>query len=183
MGECRWRRPLVRTETLEILDFADAADEEAWQTIDDVVMGGVSRSTFRVEPGGIGVFEGVVSLEQGGGFASVRSRPAQVDLGGYDGLEVRTRGDGKRYRFRLRTGPNLQGVAYQVSFETEAGVWQSTRFGFEMFRPTFRGREVPEAPPLDVSSITSFGWLIAEEQAGPFRLEIDRVRAYKEGGS
>jgi hypothetical protein len=31
-----------------------------------------------------------------------------------------------------------------------------------------------------VENITSFGWLVADEQAGHFRLEIDWVRAYAE---
>jgi len=167
-------------ETLEIFDFSRRADEKVWRSIDDVVMGGVSASEFRVPSGGIGVFQGVLSLEHGGGFAFVRSRSAQFDLGGYDGLEVRVRGDGKRYRLRLRADPYPDGVAYQVSFETQAGAWQSLRFPFEHFRPTFRGRTVPDAPPLDVSSITSFGWMIADKQAGSFHLEIDWVRAYVE---
>jgi monofunctional biosynthetic peptidoglycan transglycosylase len=165
-----------------VLDFSEGA-EEAWEVVNDVVMGGVSTSDFRVESGGVAVFEGTVSLKHGGGFASVRSRPARLDLSAYTGLEVRVRGDGKRYRFRLRTDPELRGVAYQATFDTDADVWQTIRFPFKRFRPTFRGRRVPEAPPLDARSITSFGWLIAERQAGPFRLEIDWVRSYGEGGS
>jgi monofunctional biosynthetic peptidoglycan transglycosylase len=143
-------------------------------------MGGVSSSHLRVTSGGIGIFEGVLSLERGGGFASVRSRPERIDLSAYHGLEIRVRGDGKRYRLRLRTHPDREGVAYQVGFETQAGVWQSSRMPFKDFRPRFRGRDVPDAPRLDVSSITSFGWIVAGSQAGPFRLEIDWMRAYGE---
>ena len=165
-------------ETVEIFDFSSASDEAAWQPIGDPVMGGVSVSGFRVDPAGQGVFEGALSLERGGGFASVRSRPASMDLSAQDGLDIRVCGDGKRYRLRLRTRPDLDGVAYQVSFETEAEVWQSMRFPFDEFRPTYRGRPVPDAPRLDTGSITSFGWMIADRQAGPFRLEIDWVRAY-----
>lgn len=167
-------------EAFKIFDFSSRADEDVWQSIDDVVMGGVSASEFRVTPGGMGVFHGVLSLEHGGGFASVRSRPARVDLSAYDGLEIRARGDGKRYRLRLRTDPHLDGVAYQVGFKARDGAWQAMRFPFERFRPVFRGRAVPDAPPLDVSNVTSFGWMIADKQAGPFRLEIDWVRAYVE---
>jgi len=165
---------------LGIFDFGETADEEAWETIDDVVMGGVSQSEFRVSSEGVGIFEGVLSLEQGGGFASVRSRPARYDLSPYEGLEIRVRGDGRRYRLRLATGPDMEGVAYQAGFETRSGVWQSIRFPFDGFRPRYHGRDVPEAPPLDASSITSFGWIVADKQPGRFRLEIDWVRAYGE---
>ena len=170
-------------KALTIFDFSQGADEEVWRSIDDVVMGGVSASQLRIEPEALGVFHGLLSLNRGGGFASVRSRPAQRDLSAYNGLEIRVRGDGKRYRLRLRADPHLDGVAYQVSFETESGVWQSMRFPFERFRPTFRGREVPDAPPLDLSSVMSFGWMIADKQPGRFRLEIDWVRAYVEAGA
>jgi len=170
----------VQGKTRELFDFAERSDQDAWRSVDDVVMGGVSSSQFRVTSGGIGVFEGVLSLESGGGFASVRSRPERVDLSGYDGLEVRVRGDGKRYRLRLRTYPDREGVAYHVGFDTQSGVWRSIRFPFETFRPRFRGRDVPEAPALDVSSITSFGWLVADRQEGPFCLEVDWVRAYSQ---
>lgn len=175
----RGRLPL-NGEALEIFDFSKRADEEVWQSIDDVVMGGVSASAFRVGSDGVGVFQGVLSLERGGGFASVRSRPMAIDLSPYDGLEIRTRGDGKRYRLRLRTDPHLDGVAYQVGFQAGAGAWQVLRFPFERFRPVFRGRPVPNAAPLDTGNITSFGWMIADKQAGRFRLEIDWVRAYVE---
>ena len=169
---------MIKAETLTLFDFDKHKDEETWRSIDDVVMGGVSASKFHVAPEGLGVFEGTLSLERGGGFASVRSRPAQMDLSAYDGLAIRVRGDGKRYRLRLRADPEFDGVAYQVGFETQAGVWETMRFSFDRFRPTYRGRDVPDAPPLSLDTIMSFGWMIADKQAGPFRLEIDWVRAY-----
>jgi monofunctional biosynthetic peptidoglycan transglycosylase len=166
---------------LVLFDFDEQADQRPWRSIDDVVMGGVSASKFYIAPEGVGVFEGVLSLERGGGFASVRSQPAQMDLSAYGGLEIRVGGDGKRYRLRLRADPEFDGVAYQVGFETDAGVWQLKRFSFDRFRPTFRGRDVPDAPPLNIDTIMSFGWMIADKQAGPFRLEIDWICAYADG--
>lgn len=74
-----------------------------WQPINDGVMGGVSSSRLRHDPRGFAVFEGMVSLENRGGFASVRSQvraPANVDATSYL-MEVFS--DGKRYKFNLRT--------------------------------------------------------------------------------
>jgi hypothetical protein len=94
--------------------------EEPWPNIDDRVMGGVSRSGMRVA-NGIAVFEGQVSLDRNGGFASVRSRPAEHDLSAYRGVVLKVRGDGKRYRFRLRTADAKDGVSYQAPLEPGAG--------------------------------------------------------------
>ena len=170
----------MHRDTRLVFDFSEEGDEDAWRSIDDVVMGGVSASGFRVTSNGIGVFEGVVSLEQGGGFASVSSRPARIDLGDSDGVDVRLRGDGRRYRLRLRTGTGADEVSYQAGLQTEDGVWREERLPFQVFEARYHGQPVPDAPPLDPRCITSFGLLIADRQAGPFRLEIDWIAAYGE---
>ena len=165
-----------------LFDFGSTASEDAWTSTDDVIMGGVSSSALHIQPEGIAVFEGDLSLERGGGFASVHAELPGANLSAYNGLEMRVRGDGRRYRARLRAAPESTPVTYHASFETEPGVWESIRLPFESFKPRFHGRWVPDAPPLDVENITSFGWLVADKQAGHFRLEIDWVRAYAGDG-
>jgi monofunctional biosynthetic peptidoglycan transglycosylase len=160
--------------------FEQSGDAEAWLAIDDVVMGGRSASRLYMEADEVAVFSGRVSLENNGGFASVRSQPKRVDLEGYAGVELRVRGDGRQYRLRLHNQPGWGAIAYQAAFETVPGQWQTVRFPFSAFRPTFRGRSVPDAPPLDPSQIHTFGLMIADKQAGPFRLELDWLRAYPE---
>jgi NADH dehydrogenase [ubiquinone] 1 alpha subcomplex assembly factor 1 len=167
--------------TLLLFDFGRPADVETWQPVDDVVMGGVSSSQLRVTAEGRGLFAGQVSLAHNGGFASVRSQPRRVDLEGYDGLELRVRGDGHRYQMRLRTDPRFDGIAYGASFDTLPGAWQTVRLPFSAFRPTFRGWTVPDAPPLQLDQVYSFGLLISDKQAGPFRLEVDWLQAYAGG--
>jgi hypothetical protein len=157
-------------------------DASAWSAVDDVVMGGVSASALRVTPQGTALFTGTVSLANNGGFASVRSRPAPADLSACDGLELRVRGDGKRYQLRLRLDPHFDGVDYRAHFDTEAGQWQRVRLPFAAFEPTFRGWRPPNAPPLDPGRIYTFGFMISSKQAGDFRLEIDWLRAYGDGG-
>ena len=160
-----------------VFEFAPGA--EPWPNIDDPVMGGLSRSRMRLS-GGVAVFEGVVSLENNGGFASLRSRPAEHDLRGFDGIALRLRGDGKVYGVRLRTDSRFDGVSYQTKVATEAGRWVEIRLPFETFAPVFRGRRVPGYPALDPGTIQTFGLIISDKQEGPFRLEIDRITAYRE---
>lgn len=162
-----------------LFDFNQPADAQHWRPIDDIVMGGISSSQFQVEPGGVGVFSGSVSLANNGGFASVRSRPARCNLRAYTGLELRVRSDGKTYQLRLRDNPAFDGVSYTVSFSTPPGEWQQLQFPFHSFQPTFRGRTLTNAPPLSSGTIYSFGFMIASKQSGSFRLEIDWVCAYK----
>jgi NADH dehydrogenase [ubiquinone] 1 alpha subcomplex assembly factor 1 len=161
-----------------VVDFGDPAEVRAWSAIDDVVMGGVSSSALLVSPSGTALFTGSLSLEHGGGFASVRSPEAARRLAGLRGLRLELRGDGRRYKLRLRTSPGFDGIAYQAPFATEAGSWSEVCLGFEEFLPVFRGRVVRDAAPLDPGEVLALGLLVSDGQAGAFRLEIARIRAW-----
>ena len=149
-----------------------------WFSIDDVVMGGVSHSAMRME-NGCAVFMGVVSLDHGGGFASVRSQPALWDLRDYTGIELTFRGDGRRYKLRLKTDPGFDGVNWETAFVTDAGARQTLRFPFRDLAPVYRGKPVSGVPPFDPGRIATFGLLISDRQSGPFRLEVETVAAYQ----
>jgi uncharacterized surface protein with fasciclin (FAS1) repeats len=66
-------------EAVTLMDFAD--DSQRWRIVNDDVMGGISDSRFRID-GGKAVFTGRLSLENNGGFASVRSPPEQLESQG-----------------------------------------------------------------------------------------------------
>jgi monofunctional biosynthetic peptidoglycan transglycosylase len=142
-------------------------------------MGGISSSEM-LAVDGVGVFKGVLSLEHGGGFASVRSGEGRYDLSGYDGLTIHARGDGKRYGLRLRTSEAFDGVNHQVDFTPVAGVWLDVKLPFACFRPVFRGRPLTGHPPLNPAAIKTFGLIIAGRQEGPFRLELKSIAGYRE---
>jgi NADH dehydrogenase [ubiquinone] 1 alpha subcomplex assembly factor 1 len=161
-----------------IIDFGDAGEQGRWEEVNDLVMGGLSAGRVAVADGKA-IFSGRVSLENFGGFASVRSLPREFDLVGCDGLIVRVRGDGRRYRLRLKTDDEYEGIAYQATFFTEPDQWLEARISFEEFFPVFRGRLVKGAPALDPARVRRIGFMIADRQEGLFRLEIGEVRAYR----
>jgi monofunctional biosynthetic peptidoglycan transglycosylase len=100
------------------------------------------------------------------------------DLSDQAGLEIRVRGDGRTYQLRLRTEDRFDGVAYRAGFTTAVGVWITIRLAFAEFEPTFRGRILTEAPPLDATRIQQVAFMLADKQPGPFALEIDHVRTF-----
>ena len=158
-----------------LFDFSaapDAANE--WRAVNDVVMGGVSEGTFEPTEAGA-AFTGTVSLERGGGFASVRAPEATYDLSGADGLQLRLRGDGKRYWCTAYTEPGGS-VSYRAPVAPPAD-WTTVAVPFEDLVPYRRGTKRPDAPPLAPARVRTMGFLIADEQAGPFRLEVAWIRA------
>ncbi len=165
-----------------LFDFQTETNSSAWELVNDDVMGGVSASQFQVRPKtagiiGCAVFRGTVRLENNGGFASVRSTPVQMNLAGFTACVLSVRGDGHRYKFGVRTDAGFDAPFYQCSFATKPGEWEEHRLAFADFVPTFRGRVLSEVPPLNPARINSIGFLISDQQAGPFCLEIAWIKA------
>jgi monofunctional biosynthetic peptidoglycan transglycosylase len=160
-----------------IFDFQDPRGARQWEAVNDDVMGGVSEGGARATDTGMLEFSGTVSLENNGGFASIRSRAAPIDLSGYAGLLIRVRGDGKRYAFTLRTDVRIVAGAYRLKFATRADEWQEIYLPFSEFEPTSFGQRRPDLPPLNPGRIRSFGFTISDKQAGPFRLGVKWIKA------
>lgn len=160
-----------------LLDFTAPTDVASWRPVDDVVMGGVSRSDFSQAEPGIARFRGNVSLENLGGFASVRTAPRDWDAAHARAFVLRVRGDGKQYKFTLRTSDRFDGIQYQARFTAPAGAWTDVRLPVDAFVPTFRGRKVPFAAALDPSRVRVLGFTIGDGQAGPFDLLVDHITA------
>jgi hypothetical protein len=148
-----------------------------WRVVNDGVMGGLSQSRIVRTERGTGLFSGELSLENNGGFASVRASLPDLDLEEQSAVVLRVRGDGRRYQLRFRTDDRFDGMAYRAFFETEAGEWTTVRIPFDEFRATFRGRVFENAEPLDPSGVRQVGLMLADKQPGDFALEIDWIKA------
>lgn len=153
----------------------DNIETQHWQTINDTVMGGVSTSRFYHEFG-YGVFEGDVSLDNNGGFASVRRLIAPKFY--HNGIiRLSVKGDGRTYQLRIKTHDIYQGAAYVAEFTTTANQWQQLSFSEDDFSPRFRGRFIVDAPPLKFGDAIQVGLLIGDKTAGKFKLQVQAIEA------
>lgn len=152
------------------MDFTNPnAMRDCW-IVNDNVMGGISQSSLRQDVHGM-FFEGVVSLENNGGFASMRS--SVIIPKGTQMIILLAKGDGKRYKLVLRTELAPR-VTYSADFITES-TWQTYRFNLSQFKATFRGQAV-NAPTLDFSDVIEFGILISNNQAGNFGIQLKTLQ-------
>jgi monofunctional biosynthetic peptidoglycan transglycosylase len=138
-------------------------------------MGGVSDGRFKVSDEKTMLFFGTLSLENNGGFASVRSRPAIVNLKRGDSIAARVRGDGRKYTFNLYVPRGSGGYSFRSSFKTEQDDWVEVSFPVDKFVATYRGREFPDQK-LDPTKVNSVGFLLGDKKAGPFKLEIEWIK-------
>lgn len=158
-----------------LFDFSDPAAADQWHAIDDRVMGGVSQSRLRPGPAGHAVFEGTVSLDRNGGFASVRSRAGHIGMAGAVVCLIDVCGDNKQFKLGLRTDAAFDSLVYQASFTPVGADWQTLRLPLALFNASSRGRDVPGAPLLDPAQIHQVGLMVAGRQAGPFRLCVRHI--------
>ncbi|KYC35549.1 NADH:ubiquinone oxidoreductase [Scytonema hofmannii PCC 7110] len=174
-----------------LFDFTNPSTElkETWGAVDDVVMGGVSQSNIQLVEG-TSLFSGSVSTANSGGFASVRTKnfTPGFDLSGCEGIELRLRGDGNRYKFLLRTETQWDGVAYSYSFDTEANTWMNIRIPFADAIAVFRAKTLPDYQPIDTRKICSFQLMLSKFEydgglnpkftPGGFSLQVESIKAY-----
>lgn len=158
------------------IDFDDTLTTP-WRTVNDTVMGGTSQSTFSITPNNTGVFSGDLSLENNGGFSSVRRPLTAGELAGAEAVVLRVKGDDRPYQLRLRMNRRENAVSYRSVFDTTDGEWMTIRLPLQTFEPVFRGRMVEDAPELVAGSIQEIGLFLADNQPGDFRLEVDWIRA------
>ncbi|MEJ2383673.1 MAG: CIA30 family protein [Xanthomonadales bacterium] len=140
-----------------------------WRITNDDVMGGRSRSRVDVDRGAL-VFEGDLSRENNGGFASALGT-LEAGLQPFRGARLTVAGDGRRYQMRLRGDTEPDGIAWRAEFDTGSEPQRIT-LSPEDFEPVFRGRPVADAPPLDEVEIRHAGFMLAGGDPGPFRLTV-----------
>ena len=159
-------------------DTPDAA--KAWQTVNDGVMGGLSDGRVKMTDKKTMEFFGSLSLQNNGGFASVRSRPDKLNLKEGDTLVARVQGDGRDYFWNLYVPARQVAYSYRAPFKTKEGQWIEVRVPVKDFYATSFGRRVPNAP-LEPDKVNSLGFLLADKKAGPFKLEVEWIKVTQAG--
>ena len=155
-----------------IFDFTEEADLKNWPVVNDTVMGGQSAGKIGKDAQGKGLFEGHVSMDNNGGFTSIRYDAGIIKLQGYSKFVIVLKGDGKPYQFRVKTNSNDY-YAYVYSFET-TGTWQTIEIPFSSMAASFRGRGLNLANfPSDY--LEEIGILIGNKTAEDFKLAIDNI--------
>ena len=155
-----------------LFDFNNDSDLTSWAVVDDVVMGGRSDGKFELNESGHAVFHGNVSLDNNGGFSSVRYQFSQKDIAGHTKMILRLKGDGRRYQFRVKSY-KYDSHSYIYHFETTKD-WQTIEIPLYDMTPSFRGR-ILDIPNYQGKLLEEIAFLISNKKAETFKLEIDKI--------
>tara|TARA_B100001057_G_C22545284_1_gene831282 strand:- start:94 stop:603 length:510 start_codon:yes stop_codon:yes gene_type:complete len=155
-----------------IFNFNKNSSISNWIVVDDVVMGGKSNGNFQLNKNGKGVFSGKISLDNNGGFSSVRYGFNKFNIEKFKSIVLKIKGDGKNYQFRIKH-KSSDYASYITSFSS-SGEWQEIKIPLNSMYPSFRGRKLDE-PNFFHKSIEEVTFLIANKKNEEFIILIDKI--------
>ena len=177
MGNMKWLLISLLIMSLSadriIFDFNKNSNMENWRIVDDVVMGGRSSGNFKLDEAGHAVFSGTISLENNGGFSSVKYRPERIMLGEATKVHIRLKGDAKKYQLRIKANADDY-YSYVANFTT-SGNWETIEIDLKDMYPSFRGRTL-DKPNFKDDHLEEIGILIGNKKAQEFKLMIDKIQ-------
>jgi monofunctional biosynthetic peptidoglycan transglycosylase len=158
-----------------LFDFSAPDQVQRWGVVVDGVMGGLSTGQVS-QQGETLVFTGATSLRNNGGFSSIRAPIPAGSVAGFDALRIRVKGDGRTWILGAR-GAGMRGDSFWHRFDTREGEWQTVTVPVtEMVRQFFG---TPIEGRLQPAGVRGLEFYIYDKQAGPFRLEVDRIEAVR----
>jgi monofunctional biosynthetic peptidoglycan transglycosylase len=159
-----------------LLDFVGPDAAQKWQAVNDGVMGGVSEGRFKITADKTMEFSGRLSLENNGGFASVRTKLSNFDIHGGDTLVVRVKGDGREYVLNIYTKTRRMAFSYRAPLPTTKDEWMEVSVPLDEFIPTSFGNRVQGMGPVEPDQINSLGFMLSDKKPGPFKLEVEWMK-------
>ena len=163
------------SDTIPLLDTNGKTSKIKWNIVNDTVMGGRSSSRWSKNSSALS-FEGFLSLENNGGFASVRHDLDNINLSNTDGIFIKVKGDGRKYQFRIRSQAS-RWANYSQEFKTKKDTVQSFFLPYKDFKPSWRGRSVRNVPTLTGKDVRGIGFLLGDKVQGKFKLDILNISA------
>ena len=155
-----------------IFEFDKLCNIDAWQVVDDVVMGGKSNSEISLNEDGNGIFKGTVSIENNGGFSSIRLNVNKIETTSNKTIILKLKGDGSVFQFRVKRS-KYERHYYIFNFKT-TGDWETIEIPLEEMTPSFRGFKL-DISNFNQDDIQQIGFLKASKKNTPFRLEIKHI--------
>lgn len=154
-----------------IFDFSNNVTLKKWTIVNDDVMGGVSSSSLTINNSGHGFFSGKISLDNNGGFASVRYNLKKINVTKDNTINIVLKGDKKIYQLRIKEN-NYDYHSYVHNFIT-SGKWEVISINLSDMYPSYRGIKLNDQK-FSGNQIKQLSILISNNVEENFSLLIDK---------
>lgn len=173
-----YANPKVMKDPL-VFDFGEGKDAGRWTIVNDGVMGGLSQSQVQLDANTL-LFSGIVSLQNNGGFVSLRSALGKYDLSSYEYCEIRFKSNNDRkFEILIEKETPFYLPKYRAKFGGNSDEWETIRIPLRDFELSRMGSTMQEG--IDAKSlecIQRIGFILADKQKGSFRIWIDYLKFY-----
>lgn len=160
------------------IDFGEQKDGQDWMIVNDGVMGGLSESKAQLRENSL-FFEGHISLENNGGFASIRSMKSSYDLSKYEKVKIRFRSKGRNFTLRFALSELYYKPAFKHEFSSTSDDWESIELNLVDFKEYSMGQETGNRiNQEELQKVIRIGIMLFDKQEGSFELEIDSIEFY-----
>lgn len=157
------------------VDFGTNKDGKDWLVINDGVMGGLSQGDAQLKENSI-LFKGTVSLDNNGGFSSLRSSFAARDLSNYTQLTLRYRSTGVSKAITLSISRRWYVPNYKKSLPDTNSEWKIITVNLKDFDKYYIGRKIRgELTKEILGKILRIGFITDEKKYGDFEFEVDYI--------
>jgi len=158
-----------------IFDFGRNNDSDNWVIINDAVMGGLSTSQV-IEDSTSYIFSGDVSLDNNGGFASLRSPRDIYNLEAFTVMTIRYKSTDRDFAVVLESHNQYYMPYHKQICKSNTDGWSTSEFLLTEFKEYRLGEETGNViKSKSLREIRRFGIVINDKAAGPFRIEVDYI--------
>jgi len=169
---------LTYSDDAMVINFGEAG-EESWYAVNDTVMGGVSSGSVTFDENSM-VFEGAVSTDNNGGFASVRSPQDETDLSMYSRVLIRMKTEGQPFSMVIADNPLWYADQFKYDIVAPDEEWNTIEILFEDFEEYTIMTGYPEPTGAimtseDAEAIIHIELMSKQFEDGAFRLEVDYI--------
>ncbi len=161
------------------INFGSSGNSDSWYAVNDGVMGGLSSGLLKETKNSI-VFSGAVSLENNGGFASIRSSYDNYKLSKFNTVEVRYKSTDYDFAMTMELNKRFYMPYYKFNLPETKNKWKIVNIELNQFEAYSLGRNLGYS--LDDESkneIIRLGFISNEKNAGKYQIEIDYIKFIK----
>jgi NADH dehydrogenase [ubiquinone] 1 alpha subcomplex assembly factor 1 len=158
------------------INFGSTGNTAMWYAVNDGVMGGLSSGTLKETKKSM-IFSGHVSLENNGGFASIRSKFDRYKLSKFTAVEIKYKSQDYDFAMMLEMNRMFYMPYFKFNLPNSQNKWKTVTIGLEEFEAYSLGKKLGYG--LDENSkndIIRLGFISNEKRAGKYEIEIDYIK-------
>jgi len=167
---------LITTQDTLKIDFGKEKEGKYWRVVNDGVMGGLSKGTKKLMTNSM-LFKGIVSLENNGGFSSLRYPFSDKDISLCNEVEIRYKSAGISLAFTIAVSRRWYVPNYKIRLDDTSSEWITKTIRLKDLRKYYIGKPINETLKKEtLKEIVSIGFITDEKKYGDFEFEIDYIK-------